>query len=84
MKRLKKHSLLASVFSLFALLNAHAAETFQEIEIQGNNRIERSAVLEKMSLRPGAAITNEAVRRDIQNIFALGFFKAVQPLGVPG
>jgi outer membrane protein insertion porin family len=57
---------------------AHAEESFQEIEIQGNNRIERQAILEKMTLRPGAALTNEAVKRDIQNIFSLGFFKDIQ------
>lgn len=57
---------------------AFAAETFSEIEVQGNNRIDRAAVVEKMSLRPGQALTSEAVRRDIQNIFTLGFFKDVQ------
>ncbi len=57
---------------------AQAAETFSEIEIQGNNRIDRAAIIEKMSLRPGQAITNDAVRRDIQNIFGLGFFRDVQ------
>ncbi|MEZ4815250.1 MAG: outer membrane protein assembly factor BamA [Bdellovibrionota bacterium] len=62
----------------FCAHSALSAETFQEIEIQGNNRIDRAAVIEKMSLRPGQAITREAIRRDIQNIFSLGFFKDVQ------
>ena len=55
-----------------------AIETFSEIDVRGSNRIERSAIIEKMSLRPGMALTTEAVKRDIQNIFALGYFKDIQ------
>lgn len=65
------------LFLVFPYLS-WSVETFQEIEVRGSNRIERSAVIEKMSLRPGMALTPEAVRRDIQNIFALGYFKDVE------
>jgi len=75
-KKLKTLTLISSVVLFCSPVLS--AETFQSIEVQGNNRIDRAAVIEKMSLRPGQAVTSEAVRRDIQNIFELGFFKEVQ------
>lgn len=55
-----------------------AESTFQEIEVRGNNRIERSAIIEKMKLRPGMKLDGEAVRTDIMSIFSLGYFRDVR------
>ena len=77
LKRL--HRLFQIAFFLFLLTPyAAKAESFGEIEVRGNKRIEQSAVIEKMTLRPGMALTSEAVRRDVQSIFSLGFFKDIQ------
>ena len=70
--------LLHAAFFLCFLSSIAKAESFGGIEVRGNKRIEHSAVIEKMALRPGMALSTEAVRRDIQSIFSLGFFKDVQ------
>jgi outer membrane protein assembly factor BamA len=65
--------LLHAAFFLCFLSSIAKAESFGGIEVRGNKRIEQSAVIEKMALRPGMALSTEAVRRDIQSIFSLGF-----------
>lgn len=49
--------------------------TVSEVVIQGNKRIERDAIIEKMKLKKGSALTAVAVAQDIQAIFSLGFFE---------
>jgi outer membrane protein insertion porin family len=55
----------------------------QEITVQGSVRIEKEAVLAKLSSKPGVVLTADLLRQDIQTVFALGYFDEVEFLGVP-
>lgn len=50
----------------------------QSIGIEGNQRIEESAILGKVTLQPGHRITTVIARQQIQKIYDMGFFDDVQ------
>ncbi len=56
----------------------HAGEFFGKVvgsvDVEGLKRIEKDAVLAKLSTKPGDVLTAEKVRSDIQSIFKMGFF----------
>jgi outer membrane protein insertion porin family len=48
------------------------------IETSGLKRIENEAVLAKLTTKPGAILTAESVRSDIQALFQMGFFDDIE------
>jgi outer membrane protein insertion porin family len=67
------------LFIVFLVLSPAAwAQTLRSIRVEGNKRIETDAILEKMSLKIGDALTRARVASDIRNIFSLGFFEDIR------
>ena len=54
------------------------SQNIEDIEIQGNRRIEKDAILEKMSLRKGDSFASERVRKDLLALFNMGFFDDIR------
>ncbi|MEE8613208.1 MAG: outer membrane protein assembly factor BamA [Nitrospirales bacterium] len=52
--------------------------TVQEIEVVGNQRIEQSAILGRISLKVGDPLNPETTREQIRRIYDMGFFEDVQ------
>ncbi len=50
----------------------------QKIEITGNQKIDREAILEKIGSAPGQDLSEEQVRKDIGAIHKLGYFDDIQ------
>lgn len=63
---------------LGVLFAQEAHQTIKSIEIQGNARIEESAIRGRMTLKPGDPYTEEAIRKEIRTIFQMGYFEDVQ------
>jgi outer membrane protein insertion porin family len=59
------------------------ARTVSGIEVRGNKRIERDAVIGKLVTKPGQELTSEGVRQDIQALFGMGFFDDIEVTGEP-
>ncbi len=62
---------------LFALLFARAAfaqEVIQSIEVQGQKKIEESAIRAKIQTQKGEKLNRERIRADIKSLFDTGFF----------
>ncbi len=55
----------------------NASFTIKEVIVEGNSRIEKDAILEKMSLKAGKPYVESQVRSDILSIFGMGFFEDV-------
>jgi len=49
----------------------------RSIEIQGNRYVSKTEIREKIKLRKGDLLTEQALKEDIENIFALGSFLEV-------
>lgn len=52
--------------------------TIKAIEITGNKKIEKDAILAKVTSKVGAAYSAAAVREDVEAIFKLGFFNNIE------
>jgi len=48
------------------------------IEIKGNNKIEKAAIVDRVVSKVGSAVSREVIREDIRGIFSLGFFEDIQ------
>lgn len=68
--------LCLSVWSSLTL--AASPALIQSVEIRGNRKIERAAVLERIQSKVGSAMNPELVRQDIRSIFSLGYFEDIQ------
>jgi outer membrane protein insertion porin family len=55
-----------------------AAESVQKIEVRGNKKIDREAILEKITSKVGEVLSAEKVRGDIVAIHKLGYFDSIQ------
>jgi outer membrane protein insertion porin family len=55
-----------------------AGETVQKVEIRGNQKIDREAILEKVGSKPGQPLDEEQVRKDIISIHKLGYFDEIR------
>lgn len=53
-------------------------ERIQKIEIRGNQKIDREAVVEKIKSAVGTNLSDEQVRQDIVAIHKLGYFDSIQ------
>lgn len=47
------------------------------IEVRGLKRIEKEAILGKLSTKPGVAIERETIRGDVQALFSMGYFDEI-------
>ena len=56
-------------------------KTIQEVSVEGLKRIEKEAVLAKVSSQVGTKVSKEQVKRDIQALFATGYFDDVSVEG---
>ncbi len=52
--------------------------TISSIEVQGNKRIEKDAVLARIKSKVGGGLSRSLIREDIQSIFKTGFFYDVR------
>ncbi len=50
----------------------------EKISVEGTHRIEKDAILEKMSLQVGSLVSKDLIRENIKSIFSLGFFEDVR------
>ncbi len=50
----------------------------QRIEVEGNNHIDREAIVGKLSIQPGDPFSGEQTREQIQIIYSMGFFEQVE------
>ena len=72
---------MASFHFLFPSLEGWAADDLTkvaEIEIQGNKHIETEAIAAKIMTRVGDSIHTEELRKDLQAIYKMGYFKDIQ------
>lgn len=65
------------LFIAFSVGAQNPRATIKDIVVDGNSRIEKDAVLEKMSLKKGKVLDEDAVKADILAIFGMGFFEDV-------
>ena len=54
-----------------------SSNTIQRIEIEGNRHIGRQAIVGKLSIQEGDLFSQEQIRKEIQNLYSLGFFEEV-------
>jgi outer membrane protein insertion porin family len=47
------------------------------IEVKGSKRIEKDAILAKISTKTGSILTKEGIHNDITTLFAMGFFEDI-------
>lgn len=78
----RKHtSLNLVIFFIFALFqtSSFAAEKFiSQIQIQGQKRIEKDAILGKIKSKTGEVVREERIREDILQLFKTGYFSDIQ------
>lgn len=55
-----------------------AEEKINKIEVRGNQKIDREAIVEKVGSKAGENLSNEQVRKDIVSIHRLGYFDSIQ------
>lgn len=55
-----------------------SAESIQKIEVKGNQKIDREAIMEKITSKVGEVVSAEQVRTDIVAIHKLGYFDSIQ------
>jgi len=53
-------------------------ETVSKIEIRGNQKIDREAILEKIGTKVGSTLDDDQVRKDILSIHRLGYFDDIK------
>ena len=53
-------------------------EKVAKIEIRGNQKIDREAILEKIGTKTGDSVSEEQVRKDILSIHKLGYFDQIK------
>ncbi len=63
---------------------ADYGKTISKVEVEGLKRIEKDAVLAKISSQSGRTFTAEGVKADIRALFAMGFFEDIAVYSEPG
>lgn len=66
------------VLCLYFPVPAFAVEIVNRIKIEGNRRIEKQAILEKIGSRVGRRLSPRRVEKDIRALHKLGFFNSVR------
>jgi outer membrane protein insertion porin family len=74
------NSALFVVMLLFVALSAQAQQTgaISEIRVDGNKKIETTAILEKMMIKKGQKLDLAKVRDDIQSLYDMGYFEDIR------
>ena len=70
--------LISIAFMLLPTLSNAQSFNFRSFDIQGNNRIEDSAILGYAGIAPGQALTGGELNEAYQNILASGLFESVE------
>lgn len=70
--------LLWFVISIFSLAVAAAPATISDIRVEGNKKIETTAILEKIATKKGAVLDPKLIREDIQSLYDMGYFENIQ------
>lgn len=52
--------------------------TIQKVEVTGNRKIEKDAILAKVTSQPGLKYSAENIRRDVEALFKLGYFNNIE------
>ncbi|MDO3379560.1 outer membrane protein assembly factor BamA [Geoalkalibacter halelectricus] len=75
-----KRAILFQLFLLFLWAGMAVAQplTFQQVLIEGNQRVERSAIEAVIQVRAGRPVSMEEIDQDIRNIYQLGRFQDVE------
>ena len=64
--------------NLVSSAQAQSVETISEVKTKGLKRIERDAILEKISSKPGKPYSKESIRVDIQALYEMGYFDDIK------
>jgi outer membrane protein insertion porin family len=85
---LKVNDLKLIIFAFFAFLGVcFSAENLgpikklfkiDQIEISGLKRVEKEAIIEKLSIKPGNVVDNYEIDNEIRNIYSLKFFDLIE------
>jgi outer membrane protein insertion porin family len=77
---LRKAQLLPLLLSLLRSLTAFAqsGEIVQELDVRGNAKVEKDAILTLLSTRKAAPIDKKTIQEDIEKLFELGYFSDVR------
>jgi len=70
--------LAISLCLIFITSLAPASVTVRDVQIKGNQRIEDDAILRVVETRPGDAYDEKQLSRDIESIFAMGYFDDIR------
>ncbi|MGE0473559.1 MAG: POTRA domain-containing protein, partial [Nitrospirales bacterium] len=54
------------------------SSVIRAVEVQGVQHIEPQAILGKLSIKTGDPLNHDEIRKDIQQIYSLGFFEEVE------
>lgn len=54
------------------------SSTISEIRVDGNKKIETTAITEKMSIKAGSTFDSSKIREDIQALYDMGYFEDIQ------
>jgi outer membrane protein insertion porin family len=69
--------LIASSFCFVSLSVSAFATPIAEIKTTGLKRIERDAILEKITSKPGKEYSAETLRSDVESLYGMGYFDDV-------
>ena len=79
---LKKVVILLSIFPALGLGSLIGEKKFlfvvKSIKIEGNNKVEKQAILSRISARKGSKLTNYQVNSDIKSIYKMNYFEWVE------
>lgn len=62
-------------------VHVFAGKKVEDVKVEGLKRIEKDAVLAKISCQPGTIITSELVSGDIRKLFEMGYFDKIRVSG---
>jgi outer membrane protein insertion porin family len=60
------------------------AKTVEKIQIVGNKKIEKDAILQKLTNKVGVSLDEQAVREEVKTLFATGYFQDIEVRANPG
>jgi outer membrane protein insertion porin family len=76
--------LRVAVAMVLAIPRSSVAGTVAEVRVEGNRRVETSAITARLSQKAGQALDRAAVDSDVKEIYRMGFFESVWVTLVPG
>lgn len=64
--------------SLAVLPQVGLTKTVEEIQVRGNKKIEKDAILQKLSNKKGLELDVKAVPQEVQRLFSTGYFQDIE------